>query len=470
MFTLGYRFRPWRGEHGARRRRVDPRLRPRHRAASTASTGTSATATASSAPTGTRATARWTVTVERRRRGTRRSPPASCGRAAATTTTTRATRPTSRGSERLRGPGRAPAALARGPRLRRQAGRRDRLRRDRGDAGAGAGRGGAAHVTMLQRSPTYVLSAAGPRRGRRRGCGRLLGRRASYAVTRWKNIAVATALYQLSRARPRDGARLDPQGHVELAAARATTSTPTSSRPTTRGTSGCAWCPTATCSAAIRDGRRRRGHRPIEHLHRDRHRARRRGTSSTPTSSSPRPASTCRSSAAPRSSVDGESRSSPARPMAYRAMMLCGVPNFAFTIGYTNASWTLKADLVAEYVVRLLRPHGRARARGPSCRCATRSVAEVPLMDFEAGYVQRVVDTLPRQGDRRAVGAQAELPPRRPLAAPREARRRGAALVVGERRQASEAIRSSTRRLISSRIGRTASMPCPAGSSSSQSS
>ena len=40
--------------------------------------------------------------------------------------------------------------------------------------------------------------------------------------------------------------------------------------------------------------------------------------------------------------------------MAYKGMMLSGVPNFAFTIGYTNASWTLKADLVSEFVCRLL--------------------------------------------------------------------------------------------------------------------
>ena len=83
--------------------------------------------------------------------------------------------------------------------------------------------------------------------------------------------------------------------------------------------------------------------------------------------------------------------------MAYRAMMLSGVPNFAFTIGYTNASWTLKADLVAEYVVRLL---ARLRATGRRSVVPVRdpSVGEVPLMDFDAGYVQRVVHTLPRQG------------------------------------------------------------------------
>ncbi|GFG73705.1 hypothetical protein MBOT_10700 [Mycobacterium botniense] len=42
------------------------------------------------------------------------------------------------------------------------------------------------------------------------------------------------------------------------------------------------------------------------------------------------------------------------RTMAYKGMMLSGLPNLAYTVGYTNASWTLKADLVSEFVCRLL--------------------------------------------------------------------------------------------------------------------
>ena len=95
-------------------------------------------------------------------------------------------------------------------------------------------------------------------------------------------------------------------------------------------------------------------------------------------------------------SVDGV-EIEPGKTMAYRAMMLSGVPNFAFTIGYTNASWTLKADLVSEYVVRLLAHMDSSGARSV-VPVRDESVAEVPLMDFQAGYIQRVVDTLPRQG------------------------------------------------------------------------
>ena len=78
-------------------------------------------------------------------------------------------------------------------------------------------------------------------------------------------------------------------------------------------------------------------------------------------------------------------------------MMLSGVPNFAFTVGYANASWTLKADLVGEYVVRVLQ---RMRSTGSRSVVPVRdeSVGEVPLMDLDSGYVQRMVHALPRQG------------------------------------------------------------------------
>jgi cation diffusion facilitator CzcD-associated flavoprotein CzcO len=83
--------------------------------------------------------------------------------------------------------------------------------------------------------------------------------------------------------------------------------------------------------------------------------------------------------------------------MAYRGMMLSGVPNFAFTIGYTNASWTLKADLVAAYVVRLL-THLRRTGTRSVVPVRDDTVAETPLMDLQAGYIQRAAHALPPQG------------------------------------------------------------------------
>jgi cation diffusion facilitator CzcD-associated flavoprotein CzcO len=86
--------------------------------------------------------------------------------------------------------------------------------------------------------------------------------------------------------------------------------------------------------------------------------------------------------------------------MAYKGMMLNGIPNFVFTLGYTNASWTLKADLTSEYVCRLL---AHMDAHGYS-QCAPEitdpSVTVEPILDFNAGYVLRALDKLPKQGSK----------------------------------------------------------------------
>ena len=88
-----------------------------------------------------------------------------------------------------------------------------------------------------------------------------------------------------------------------------------------------------------------------------------------------------------------------AQTMSYKAAMLSGLPNFAFTIGYTNASWTLKADLVGDFVVNLLK-HMRAHRYTEALVERDPSVEERPLMDLASGYIQRAADTMPRQGDR----------------------------------------------------------------------
>ena len=85
--------------------------------------------------------------------------------------------------------------------------------------------------------------------------------------------------------------------------------------------------------------------------------------------------------------------------VAFKGMMLSGVPNFALAIGYTNASWTLKIDLLCEHFCRLL---AYMQARGYTiCRAELGNPAMPtrPLLDFGAGYVKRSLDLLPRQGD-----------------------------------------------------------------------
>ncbi len=97
--------------------------------------------------------------------------------------------------------------------------------------------------------------------------------------------------------------------------------------------------------------------------------------------------------------VDGQPVDVPTA-IVYKGMMLCGVPNLALILGYTNASWTLKADLVAEYVCRLL---NTMEARGlDACtpRPPHRSEPTEPVLNLTSGYVQRALDKLPRQGTR----------------------------------------------------------------------
>jgi monooxygenase len=97
--------------------------------------------------------------------------------------------------------------------------------------------------------------------------------------------------------------------------------------------------------------------------------------------------------------VDGHPREL-GETMFYKGMLLSDVPNLAMVWGYVNASWTLKADLTAGYVCRLLRymdRHGYTMAvprRDPA-------VLPRPFLTFTSGYVQRALAMLPKQGSRR---------------------------------------------------------------------
>lgn len=96
--------------------------------------------------------------------------------------------------------------------------------------------------------------------------------------------------------------------------------------------------------------------------------------------------------------VDGEPVTL-ADTVAYKGMMLSGVPNFAYAIGYTNSSWTLKVGLLCEHFCRLLAhmdAHGYDVARPV---VADPRMPLRPFLDFGAGYIRRVLDQLPRQGD-----------------------------------------------------------------------
>lgn len=96
--------------------------------------------------------------------------------------------------------------------------------------------------------------------------------------------------------------------------------------------------------------------------------------------------------------VDG-TRVEPGDTVAYRGCLVSDVPNMAFCIGYVNASWTLRADLVARYVARLL-THMDAHDRAVATPRPPGPLATRPLLDLTSGYVRRALSALPRQGDR----------------------------------------------------------------------
>ena len=98
--------------------------------------------------------------------------------------------------------------------------------------------------------------------------------------------------------------------------------------------------------------------------------------------------------------VDGE-RIDFSRAMTYKGMMYAGVPNLASAFGYTNASWTLKADLTCEYVCRLLNHMDKTGAKQCTPRLNDPAVLPQPWVNFSSGYFQRSIDRLPKQGSKR---------------------------------------------------------------------
>jgi monooxygenase len=84
----------------------------------------------------------------------------------------------------------------------------------------------------------------------------------------------------------------------------------------------------------------------------------------------------------------------------YRGVMLSDVPNFAFSVGYTNSSWTLKSELSARFVTKVLRHMDKHGYSVCIPRFDSSHLASTPLLDFDAGYVKRAAEILPKQGSK----------------------------------------------------------------------
>jgi len=90
----------------------------------------------------------------------------------------------------------------------------------------------------------------------------------------------------------------------------------------------------------------------------------------------------------------------PGKTHAYRGVMFSDIPNFAFTVGYTNASWTLKCDLSLQFVTKVLRYMAAHDHEVVTPRFDSNAFTSEPLLDFSAGYVLRAADMLPKQGSK----------------------------------------------------------------------
>ncbi len=252
----------------------------------------------------------------------------------------------------------------------------------------------AAHVTMLQRSPSYVASlpAEDPLANLVR---RVLPTKLAYSVVRWKNVFITMGFFNLSRRRPNlirgmlrwaaerqlpDGYAVDthfnprynpwdqrmcllPDGDLfkALSSGRATVVTDhieTFTETGIRLTSGTELEAEVVVTAT--------------------------GLNMLPLGGL-------------QMAVDGREVILP-DTVTYKGLMLAGVPNLAFSIGYINASWTLKCDLTCDWVCRLL---NHMDERGYAQCLPEFGDAEVvpePMIDFSSGYIQRSIHLFPKQG------------------------------------------------------------------------
>jgi monooxygenase len=97
--------------------------------------------------------------------------------------------------------------------------------------------------------------------------------------------------------------------------------------------------------------------------------------------------------------IDGKPVNFP-KTLVYKGMMFSDVPNLAFAIGYTNASWTLKCDLTSEYVCRLLNYMDQHGYGVCTPRLNDPNIKQEPVIDFNSGYVLRALHRLPSQGSK----------------------------------------------------------------------
>jgi len=255
----------------------------------------------------------------------------------------------------------------------------------------------AAHVTMLQRSPTYVVSAPAedPIANWLRG---VLPASWAFRLSRWKNIALTSYFYQLAQRYPnfmkkgiieKVSEALGPEYDV------ATHFTP-SYKPWDQRI---CLVPDADMFQSIKSGRASVATDQIDTF--------------TETGIRLQSGNVLEADIIVTATglvmqafggidvmVDGRAVDF-SKTLAYKGVMFSGVPNLAVVFGYINASWTLKADLICEYVCRLLNVMEGKGARQVTPTPGVDEGAAAPFVEnFSSGYMQRALEKWPKQGSK----------------------------------------------------------------------
>lgn len=250
----------------------------------------------------------------------------------------------------------------------------------------------AGHVTMLQRSPSYILSLPNhdPLANLIR---RVLPQRTALRLVRWKNILINIGIFQLSRRAPdrmrrmlRAGAVKDLPHGYEVDKHFNPRYQPWDQR--------LCLIPDSDLYKSISSGRASVVTGEIETFTESGIRLK---------SGEELGADIIVSATGLRMLVMGGMRLAvdgapvePSREFIYKGTMISNIPNFAFCIGYTNAPWTLRADLASTYVCRVLNHMDRRGYRICKPACDRTALEPRPLLNLTSGYVQRATADLPK--------------------------------------------------------------------------
>lgn len=254
----------------------------------------------------------------------------------------------------------------------------------------------AGHVTMLQRSPSYVMSLPAEDVVSK-WATRLLGARIGAGLTRWKNILRLMLFYQFSRRMP-ESARGFITRHVREAVGDVVDVDTHFNPSYDPWDQRLCFVPDDDLFDALRGGRASVVTDHIETL--------------TETGIQLRSGDHLDADVVVSATglevvvaggatieVDGE-RVDPGQSTMYKGAMLSDVPNAVMSVGYTNASWTLKCELISQWACRLLEHMDAHGYEVVVPRLPADADAELPLIDFNSGYVLRALDELPNQGER----------------------------------------------------------------------